>query len=482
VGPGAVVGVAVVLAAGVFADQAGEGRNDIPATFFLLAAAALLANGAATRTDRYLPVSLAPLALAGVAAGLAVGTKLNLVAPVAALTVGVLVAASRGRRLAATGTWVAAAVAGGGFWYARNLFHVGNPIPWLSEIGPISLPGPDEYLGATREPHALFRYATDTDVWSEWLFPALGERFGTLWPGVLLLGVLGAGLAMLKGRSVVERILGWTVLASALAYPFTPLSASGPDGMPLGFGSNLRYLAPVLALALPLLPIAVARFDRRWGAATLGALMILVGSAALRARDVVTIVSPSAAAVTGAAMLALLVAAWAYRAGRVPRRALAPALAVLLAVAVGLGYEAQRTYLEGRYATRAGGNPEDSAFTWARDMRDTRIATVIARQYPLYGLDLSNRVDYVGVRGPDGSFTPVRSCREWRRAINGGAYDYVVTGFREPAEEIGDRPPQPPEAIWTRNDPAAEEIIRDDAVAVFRLDGELDPERCARPA
>ena len=481
-GPGAVVGVAVVLAAGVYADQAGEGRNDIPATFFTLAAAALLANAAATRSDRYLPTAWAPLALAGTAAGLAVGTKLNLLAPVAALTVGVIVMAPRGKRLTLSSTWVAAVLAGGGFWYLRNLFDVGNALPWFSSIGPISLPGPDGYLGATREPHALYRYATDTDVWSEWLFPALGERLGAMWPGVLVLATVGVGIAILRGRSVVERLLGWTVLASALAYPFTPLSASGPDGMPLGFGSNLRYLAPVMALALALLPIAVSRFERPWRAATIGALVVLAGAAATRARDVVSIASPGAALVTGVAVLLLLTALWAYRAGRLPSRVLAPAAAVLLVAAVGLGYEAQRTYLDGRYATRAGGNPEDSAFTWARDLENARIATVIARQYPLYGLDLSNRVDYVGVHGPAGAFRPVGGCHEWREAINFGSYDFVVTGFREPTEELGSRPDEPPEAAWTRTDPATEEIVRDHAVSVFRVDGELDPDLCGKKA
>ncbi len=479
-GPGTVVGAAAVLAAGVFADQAGEGRNDVPATFFLLAAAALLANASTTRTDRYLPAAWPPLALAGVAAGLAVGTKLNLLAPVAALTLGVMIASPRGRRLASSTTWIAALLAGGGFWYLRNLLQVGNALPWISSLGPISLPGPDGYLGATREPHALIRYAGDTDVWREWLLPALGERFGTLWPGLVLIALLGVVVAIVRGRSIVERVLGWMVAAAALAYPFTPLSASGPEGMPLGFGSNLRYLAPVIALALGLLPIAVARLERRWRAAALAVLVVLAGSAALRARDVVTIASPRAAAITGVAALALLVIAWAYRTDRLPRRTLAPALAMLAVLAVALGYQEQRTYLDGRYATRAGGNAEDSAFIWARNLHDQRIATVIARQYPLYGLDLSNRVDYVGVHGPVGAFSPVGGCHEWREAINFGSYDYVVTGFREPTEELGDRPKQPPEAEWTRTDPATTEIIHDHAVSVFKVNGELDPDLCGR--
>ena len=297
VGPGAVAGAGVVLAAGVFADQAGEARNDIPATFFLLAAAAILANAMSSRTQAHLPVATTPLALAGVAAGLALGTKLNLAAPVVALTVGVVVAAPAGRRLAASGTWIAAVVAGGGFWFARNLAHVGNPVPWVSSIGPVPLPGPTDYIGATREPHALIRYVTDTGVWSDWLFPALNDRFGALWPVVLLLALIGAVLALVRGRSAVEQVLGWSALAAAAVYPFTPLSASGPDGMPVGFASNLRYVAPVVALSLALLPIGVAVLDRRWRTAVLVALLAVGAVALVGSDDFVPIASGRAAAV-----------------------------------------------------------------------------------------------------------------------------------------------------------------------------------------
>ena len=41
-----------------------------------------------------------------------------------------------------------------------------------------------------------------------------------------------------------------------LAWLVAPTSASGPDGMPRGFESGLRYLAPALVLGLALLPAA----------------------------------------------------------------------------------------------------------------------------------------------------------------------------------------------------------------------------------
>ena len=478
--PWVLVAVGVVLASGVYADQAGEARNDIPATFFLLAAAALLANAAGSRSQPYLASSVAPVALAGLAAGLAVGTKLNLAAPAVALTVGVIVAAPAGRRLAAGGAWVGALLAGGGFWFARNLAHVGSPLPWISSLGPVSLPGPEDYLAGTREPHALIRYATDTDVWTGWLFPALDERFGALWPLVLALGALGAVGAIVRGRSAVERVLGWTAVASVAVYPFTPLSASGPDGMPVGFASNLRYLAPVLVLALALVPILAVRAAPVWRAAGLGGLLVAGAVAAFGSDEVVRVVSGRAALAGALAAAAVVALAWAARAGRVPRRAIAPAIALIAGLAVGLGYHAQRTYLEGRYETRAGGNREDSAFMWARGVEDARVATVIARQYPLYGTELSNRVEFVGERGPAGSFEPITTCAEWLRALDDGDYEYVVTGFREPTEGVGTRPEEPPQARWTRAAPGAEEIVHDGDVSVFAVEGELDPASCDR--
>jgi hypothetical protein len=62
-----------------------------------------------------------------------------------------------------------------------------------------------------------------------------------------------------------------------------------------------------------------------------------------------------------------------------------------------------------------------------------------------------------------GDFRPIRSCREWVRALERGRYDYVVTA---PAED-GTPPPQ---EAWTRADPRARQILRAGGNTVFRLD------------
>ncbi|HYU59903.1 MAG TPA: hypothetical protein VEK39_04025 [Solirubrobacterales bacterium] len=473
-GPASLVGACVVLGAGVFVDQPGEARNDIPATFFLLASAAVLVNAAAPRERPRLELGTAPVALAGLAAGLAIGTKLSLLAPIGALTLGIAVAGRR--RAPTTAIWVAGLLAGGGFWFARNLFAVGNPLPWLSALGPLPLPGPEEVLPNDREPFSVFHYVTDSGVWSDWFFPGLADRLGDLWPLVLVLGALGALHMLFRERSAVLRVLGFTALLAAVAYPFTPLTASGYEGEPIGFASNLRYLGPVLALALALVPVAVRKLSRRWQWAALGALLVAFGVAfagdALRSGLVLGI------AVVGGVTLLAALAIKVYGQAALPRPAVLVIAALVAVAAVGVGYRVQRNYLEHRYATEYGiGEPGlEAAFIWARDVRDARIATITIRQYPYYGNDLSNHVQYVGHRGADDSFEPITSCNAWRRAINAGDYDYVVTGSNFPAPGAD----RPFEADWTGDDPAAKEIVSDKATSVFRLDGELDPEGCSR--
>ena len=51
-------------------------------------------------------------------------------------------------------------------------------------------------------------------------------------------------LALLRGRDRVVRWVGGVALFGLLAYLFTPLSAAGAEGAPVGFGINIRYVDP----------------------------------------------------------------------------------------------------------------------------------------------------------------------------------------------------------------------------------------------
>ena len=152
--------------------QPGDAKNDTAGLFFLLASAAILVNAeaqarAATQAARPIAggapegdaavaepprrgflasgVGLTPifprgaLIVGGLAAGLALGTKLNLLAPFGLLTLGVIAVAGPGDRVRTAAIWVGSSLVTGGFWFARNLVEAGNPLPWVDK-GP--LPGP----------------------------------------------------------------------------------------------------------------------------------------------------------------------------------------------------------------------------------------------------------------------------------------------------------------------------------------------------
>ena len=270
---------AVALSVPALHDQAGEARNDIVGIFFLLAAVAVAVNVRAGARDEQRAggeegavgggepdgprgadrgLSVGALAVIGLAAGLAAGTKLNFLLPAAVLVVGLAAMAPKGARWRALWVPTLAALAGGGYWYLRNLAHSGNPLPWIHHLGPITLPAPEQALGG-REAHTVLSYLTDGTVWSDWFLPGLHAGLWIVWPLLGAAALAGLVLALLKPRDRLLAVAGPLAgLAAVLAWLVAPTSASGPEGMPRGFESGLRYLAPALVLGLALLPIAPA--------------------------------------------------------------------------------------------------------------------------------------------------------------------------------------------------------------------------------
>ena len=200
-GPQALIGSSIALGSQSLVEfQAGEALNDITGVAFVLAAVALLVNGYAagaaggdSTTGRR--IAPAALAVAGIAAGFAAGVKLSFLAPVAALTVAVIVIAPRTTRLRATLVFGIPMLAAGGYWYLRNLIAVGNPIPYIGSIGPISLPAPVRDF-QLRPDYAVVHYWNDTSVWTNWFVPGLHESFGTLWPAPDEMAVRAAKVAV----------------------------------------------------------------------------------------------------------------------------------------------------------------------------------------------------------------------------------------------------------------------------------------------
>ncbi len=503
-----VVAVAILLSSHTLVvREPGAAKNDVMAAALLLAAIAILVNSETflTRVARWRGSPIAegakrpstwgraaatgpasrfgPLAVAGLATGLAVGTKSTALAMAAALTVAAIALAPAGRRWAAAGWWFAAGLAGGGFWYLRNLIVVGNPLPQLEAIGPISLPHPDQ-LQSGRPDFSVAHYATDTGIWTEYFTPELHQAFGVLWPLVLAAAIAGGLTALLWGRDRVVRWMGAVALFGLLAYLFTPLTAAGAEGAPEGFGINLRYAVPALLAGIALLPLALGRI-RGWIALSLLLLALLVTD-----RLDAVVRDPDRLFAWGLALLLVLVPAgllYLRRRGA-PRGAIAVGFAALVLAIAALGYPLQRDYLEDRFAnadaeTSIPGMGLDSAYRWARGVEDARIGlagtTAGFLQYGFYGTDLSNDVVYLGMKGPHGAFNPIPDCRGFRAAVDAAGLDYLVTApflnFIEPNEPIAS-----PEAGWLRGERAVVPVLRGRGTTVWRVRGDLAPNRCGR--
>jgi hypothetical protein len=511
-GPIAVLAIALVLDANMLLlYQPGDAKNDTAGLFFLLASAAVLVNAEAQRraaadSARTLHSGGPPLRpelpngaliVAGLAAGLALGTKLNLLAPFGLLTLGVI-AVSAGYRLRATGIWVASSLVTGGFWFIRNLIEAGNPLPWI-QVGP--LPGPDQLDINIREPHNVADYLLPPDgtVITDKFIPGLHDSFGDLWPLVLLVVIGGFLLAIFRGRTPVIRMLGVVALLSGIAYLFTPLTAAGPEGDPTAFTTNLRYASPAIGLGALLLAVDAGLLRPRIQGWLLGALVVLLLVQAVPIwdlgdeweRDFVL------GAIGLAFFLIFVPVGLALAAQRGTSSALVTGGAVLaLAAVVAIGWPRSENYIDDRY--QASTAPSDypagmkAALAWfnEEDPHNSRIAVVGGRpgfkQYTFYGDELSNYVQYVARHGSHGAYLPIASeaaqngdgpnasaeCREWIDDLKAGDYHYLVVGPDQRTQSV-----PPIEATWTQSAGGIKLEERDN-VSVFRIDGQLNPASC----
>jgi hypothetical protein len=384
--------------------------------------------------------------------------------------VGVVAIAPRAQRRQLAGRWIAWLVVAGGFWYLRNLIAVGNPLPWVN-VGFLATPHPP------LQQHTAFtvaHYLTHSKVLNDVFEPGLAAGLGRWWWAIVVAAVIGPLLCLLRGATRQLRMVGFVALASVVAYLLTPESAAGPAGNPLGFAFNLRYAAPALTLSLAILPLAplLARPRVR----VLARLFLAAAAVATLAQSNLWPSGHLAPAIAIGVVAAALTLTGRSRV----------ALAAFLAVAVVGGYFLQRHYLRGRYTFQPG--VSYLAHTWAffRGVHHARVGLVGTFggffSYPMYGLDDSNRVQYIAHRGPHGSFTPIGTCAEWRAAVNAGNYRYVVTTpARDPWHPKQLDPS--PEAGWTASDPAARVLYARQAVgqpiSVFELRGPLDPRTCS---
>ncbi|MBV9916733.1 MAG: hypothetical protein JO153_09545 [Solirubrobacterales bacterium] len=483
-GPHCLIAVLLLLATPALIDtQPGGAYNDVACIALVLSAGALLVNGGLTP---------APSAIAAVAAGLALGTKFTMIPAVLALGAGVVVVTPRGARLRQAVTWVIALVALGAFWYVRDAVATGTPLPAISiHLGPLSLSAPH----VTEPTFTVGQYLTNGHVWSTFYFPGLHQAFGPAWwaiVGFSALGALGAALARIEP---IARMLGVVAVLCAGVYLVTPQFLGAP-GAPIFFVYNLRYAAAPIVLGLVLIPLLPALRGTAAGNAWLGlaAVVLLVTEldGGVWPTKLGRPFSPpihGRPAVAGALLGLLIVAGglgWRYikpRAqllltrGRLVVSSLSFAVAGVLAVC---GWAVADSYARDRYAATS---PIPRIFKWARDTHHTRIGIVgIVAQYPLYGPDGSNYVQYIGRGAAHGGFGSITTCRGWREVIDRGHYSWLViapTAFPLTNQRA-------PELAWTGAASGATPVILERAVSgppndvaeLLKVTGSLDPNTC----
>lgn len=447
-----VLGVVVVLSLPMLAGtHPGQASNDVACAALLLAAVALLLEG---------ELAPAPTAVAALAAGLAMATKVTVALPVAALTVGIIVLAFRARRPVVAGLWCGGVVLAGGYWFVRNWTLADNPLPWFDiDLGPLSLPASAEERGAT-----IVDHVSEGAFWRDVYLPGLSQALGRVWPVVLAVAVTGIVLGVARRGHPLERLTGLALAAGFVGYFLTP------SGGGLNFGFNVRYLAPVLLVAFALLPLTVERLGVRWRRALLVVLAGLVVVAVASPHRERIAAWPRGYLLPGVlAGVAVLAAVAVADRPAIRRRTVAVgvALAVVAAVAWGAGWIVQRRYLDHRYTDA--GLALDAVNAPFRDLDDERVAVFgTVEVYPMFGLDLSNDVTQGG-----GRITRSREalCGEFR-GVRAGRYRYVVlTQF---GVVFGSRPPED----WFVADPAATDVARDAQSVVYRVDGSLQPRDC----
>ncbi len=504
--------------------EPGAAKNDLVAAALLLAAAAILVNalprvsrgwrgGGGSRTARGLPAGPPPprqdpradalpglnwaIAAAGLATGLAVGTKSTAVA----MAAGPDPRSDRARaRRTALGRLRLVVRPGPA---RRRLL-----VPAQPDRRRQSAAAGDEHRADLAAPSrsgcrkggpdfSIVHYLTDTGVWRDYFEPGLHQAFGALWPLVIAAAVAGGLLALFRARDGVLRWMGAVALFGLLAYLFTPLSAAGAEGAPVGFGINIRYAIPALLLGLTLLPTALPPPTGRnvnseltfrpvggwfWGGLAALVLMLVATD-----RSDAVVRDPARLFAWGLAFLVVVVpagllsgpdtrgAARGWSSAGSPRSRCSSSRSATRCSATTLS-TASSTTLRPKSASRA--LDLDSAYTWARDIGDARIGlagtTAGFLQYGFYGTDLSNRVVYLGEKGPHGAYNAIPTCAAFRTAVNAADLDYLVTApflnFIDTSAPIPS-----PEANWLRGDPAVKPINRK------RPGHRLEAQRQARP-
>jgi hypothetical protein len=501
VAPLSLTAVAIAMDTGPMVPrEAGTPATDTVPVAMLLAAAAILINAWAARESR-LPrpapeggrptpaaAPLGAILVAGLAIGIALGSKLTIWGVALAFAIGVPFLVPREARWKAFWVFTGGIAAVSAFWFFRNLIHAGNPLPWVRHIGPIDLPGPNRGLEGRTDftvAHYIFNNPS-TSLWRQYFLNPIENLLGPLW--FLILGGASAGaiLSIWRPRSPAIRLAGVITIVAAIAYLFTPLTAAGPEGHPLAFGINLRYLIPGFALGLALLPLEPRLTPERFRLPLIaGGLIALFLTSHYSDANVAW--DGAFASIPWAVLIGIVLigapVGLALLARRDPYLAGTAGVVLVLAIAA-VGWAKQDDYLAHRYSRSEDFRFQlDQAVRWAKPTSGLRIGVAgtsgAYNQYGFYGDAVDNYVQYVGRHLPEADFRAITSCPAFRQAVHDGDYDYLITTPKLDLNNPATASPSP-ERGWVKNDPALHEILHASRVSVFRVNGPLTPAGCVQ--
>lgn len=249
--------------------QPGEAFNDIVGLAALLAGAAVAVHAAG---DWRL------LAVAGLALGMAVGTKFTFVVPALVLIAGIVACACSGSRMRDLAALVLPLVLTSGWWYLRNTIAVGSPVGLQLHVGPLTLPGPTSPLESASQ-QTVFSELSHLSLWGSRFAPGLDHALGPLWPLVLAIYIAAVVTGIMVVGDSMVRVVAVTAAVTGISYLFLPTGASAIEQGTTLFQVNLRYATPALALGIVLVPIVVRlRFPRALPALGPALAVILVVS------------------------------------------------------------------------------------------------------------------------------------------------------------------------------------------------------------
>lgn len=399
----AVCAIAVVIETPILIEiGAGDALNDYASLAAVAVAATLLVALPPTRGAAF---------AIGIAAGLGIGLKSSVVVACGLIGLCVVLGGSdRVRRLVFS---VLGMTVAGGYWYVRNLLLTGNPVPG---VGGGILPSPD--LGVTGDQaFSVAHYFADRDVVTGFYLPQLDKFMGDAWIPVLVVGLVGAVLALIE-REPLRRTVGVLALVAFAAYLVTPTGAFGPPGKPEYFGQNVRYAMPGLMLGLLLFATSKVPWSR-----ALDHRVVVLGLLALLDVRATTVLSDALKPHLSSAWLVLgafVVTALAFVARGASDARLRRVVGWGLVAAVGLsGAVVAKVYAD-RASIRTA-----AAYTylaaWEQAMTDLDLERVgligVHTRYGVQDVELQRRLVTLGRPTPHGGFAPLTSCEQTLDAV-----------------------------------------------------------------